>query len=142
MTGRSQQTSQIVRIVQRFLSAFLSANTQNCPAFKSSQENSMRILLLVLTLSLSAFTHHAFSADITMDECNTRVAEMNATLPMALDDITTWISTTCVDQGNDAIQLVYVNHVKDGNAITQTELDAVRPSVLMSWCFGPDLFPL
>ncbi|MGB4248487.1 MAG: hypothetical protein WBJ75_12275 [Pseudohongiellaceae bacterium] len=102
----------------------------------------MRILLLVLTLSLSAFTHHAFSADITMDECNTRVAEMNATLPMALDDITTWISTTCVDQGNDAIQLVYVNHVKDGNAITQTELDAVRPSVLMSWCFGPDLFPL
>lgn len=102
----------------------------------------MRILLLVLSLSLSAFAHQASSADITMADCNTRVAEMNATLPMALDDITTWISTTCVDQGNNAIQLVYVNHVKDGNAITQAELDAVRPSVLMSWCFGPDLFPL
>ena len=102
----------------------------------------MRILLLVLSLSLVTFVPHAFGADITMDECNTRVAEMNATLPMALDNITTWISTTCVDQGNNAIQLVYVNHVKDGNAITQGELDAVRPNVLMSWCFGPDLFPL
>lgn len=102
----------------------------------------MRILLLVLSLALSAFSHHAASAQITMEECNTRVAEMNATLPMELDNITTWISTTCVDQGNNAIQLVYANHVKDGNAITQAELDAVRPNVLMSWCFGPDLFPL
>ncbi|MDP1933192.1 MAG: hypothetical protein Q8L60_17215 [Gammaproteobacteria bacterium] len=102
----------------------------------------MRILLLVLSLPLAILPHYSFSADITMEECNARVAEMNATLPMELDNITSWMQTTCVEQSDGGIQLVYDNDVKDGNSITQAELDAVLPSVLMSWCFGPDLFPL
>lgn len=102
----------------------------------------MRKLLLTLSLVFAFSSHSALSADISMEECNTTVAEFNDSLPMALDDITTWVNTSCVDLGNNAIELVYENSVADGNNITQQELDAVRPSVLMSWCFGPTLGPL
>lgn len=102
----------------------------------------MHKILLTFVLTLAFASHNALSADISMEECNTKVAEFNASLPMALDGITTWINTSCVDLGNNAIELVYENRVTDGNNITQQELDAVRPSVLMSWCFGPTLGPL
>ena len=101
----------------------------------------MRNLLLTLPLVFLS-SHSAMSADITMAECNERVAEFNESLPMALDGITTWVNTSCVDIGSGAIQLIYENRVTDGNQITQQELDAVRPSILMSWCFGPTLSPL
>ena len=99
-------------------------------------------LSLALSLALALPAHKALSATITMEQCNTTVAEFNDSLPMALDDITTWVNTSCVDLGNNAIELIYENRVIDGNNITQQELDAVRPSVLMSWCFGPTLGPL
>lgn len=99
-------------------------------------------LSLALSLFLALVSHNALSAGISMAQCNTTVAEFNDSLPMALDDITTWVNTSCVDLGNGAIGLLYENRVTDGNQITQQELDAVRPSVLMSWCFGPTLGPL
>lgn len=102
----------------------------------------MRKLMLTFFLVFAFASHSALSADISMEECNTTVAEFNESLPMALDDITTWVNTSCVDLGNNAIELVYENSVADGNNITQQELDAVRSSVLMSWCFGPTLGPL
>ena len=102
----------------------------------------MRKLMLTFFLVFAFASHSALSADISMEECNTTVAEFNESLPMALDDITTWVNTSCVDLGNNAIELVYENSVGDGNNITQQELDAVRSSVLMSWCFGPTLGPL
>ena len=102
----------------------------------------MRKLMLILSVVFAFASHSALSADISMEECNTTVAEFNDSLPMALDGITTWVNTSCVDLGNNAIELVYENRVADGNNITQQELDAVRPSVLMSWCFGPTLGPL
>ncbi len=102
----------------------------------------MRKLTLSLSFFLALLSHNAFSAGISMEECNTTVTEFNDSLPMALDDITTWVNTSCVDLGNGDIGLLYENRVTDGNQITQQELDAVRPSVLMSWCFGPTLSPL
>lgn len=102
----------------------------------------MRKLTLSLSFFLALLSHNAFSAGINMEECNTTVTEFNDSLPMALDDITTWVNTSCVDLGNGDIGLLYENRVTDGNQITQQELDAVRPSVLMSWCFGPTLSPL
>lgn len=102
----------------------------------------MRKLTLALPLVLACVSPSALSAGITMEECNAKVAEFNDSLPMALDDITTWVNTSCVDMGGDAIELLYENRVTDGNNITQQQLDAVRPSVLMSWCFGPTLSPL
>lgn len=102
----------------------------------------MHKFTLAFSLVLAFFSHDALSANITMEECNTTVTEFNDSLPVALDDITTWVNTSCVDLGNNAIELVYENRVTDGNNITQQELDAVRPSVLMSWCFGPTLSPL
>lgn len=102
----------------------------------------MRKMIMMLSLLFSFASPLALGADITMEECNTTVAEFNDSLPMALDGITTWVNTSCVDLGNNGIQLVYENRVTDGNNITQQELDAVRPSVLMSWCFGPTLGPL
>lgn len=85
---------------------------------------------------LPGFTH---AAGFTMAECESAVAEMNADLPMDLDDITTWTQTSCRDTGNDTLQLVYDNQVKDGSAITQENLDTVLPTLIMSWCFGPTL---
>jgi hypothetical protein len=102
----------------------------------------MRTLLLILTFLSSTLSQSALAADITMDECNAQIAEMNANLPMQLDGITTWTSTVCVDKGNAVIDLTYVNEVADGNAITQTQLDTVLPSLIASWCFGPTLAPL
>ena len=102
----------------------------------------MRKLTLILSLVLGFASHSALSASITMEECNTAVAEFNDSLPMQLDDITTWVNTSCIDLGNNAIELLYENRVTDGKSITQQQLDAVRPSVLMSWCFGPTLGPL
>jgi len=99
-------------------------------------------LTLAFSLAFTFVSHDALSASITMEECNTKATEFNDSLPMLLDDITTWVNTFCVDLGNNAIELVYENRVADGNNITQQELDAVRPSVLMSWCFGPTLSPL
>lgn len=99
-------------------------------------------LLLTVSFLMCCISNPALSAGISMEECNTTVTEFNDSLPMALDDITTWVNTSCVDLGSDAIGLVYENSVTDGNAITQEQLDAVRPSVLMSWCFGPTLSPL
>jgi hypothetical protein len=98
--------------------------------------------MLTFVLLINLLIPTAWSAGITMEECNTTVAEFNDSLPMQLDGITTWVNTSCVDLGNNEIQLVYENRVTDGNNITQTELDAVLPSVLMSWCFGPTLSPL
>ena len=99
-------------------------------------------LTLSFSLLLALVSHNALSAGISMEECNTTVAEFNDSLPMALDGITTWVNTSCVDMGNDEIGLLYENRVTDGNQITQQQLDEVRPSVLMSWCFGPTLSPL
>lgn len=102
----------------------------------------MRILLLVLSLMISNFPQYSLSAEITMAECNTTIAELNASLPMELDEVTTWVNTTCVDQSNGAIQLVYNNRVKAGNTVTQQNLNAIRPGLIMSWCSGPNLLPL
>ena len=102
----------------------------------------MRMLLLVLTLLTAATAQNALAADITMTQCNENVAELNANLPMQLDGITTWVSTTCEDKGSSVINLVYGNEVADGNAITQAQLDTVLPSLIASWCFGPTLAPL
>lgn len=99
-------------------------------------------ILLALFLSLLATSHAAFSAEISMSECNETTAEFNSSLPMQLDNITTWTNTSCVALVDGAIGLVYENEVQAGNAITQSELDAVRPSLIMSWCFGPTLGPL
>ena len=95
-------------------------------------------LLLPSAPSLAQSNNGGFS----MEECHEAVAPMNANLPMDLDDITTWTQTTCKDTGGDTVQLVYANVVKDGNAITQENLDAVKPSLIMSWCLGPTLAPL
>lgn len=102
----------------------------------------MRILLPFLFLTLLATSSSVFSAEISMDECHKTIAEFNSSLPMQLDNITTWTNTSCVSLGGDAIGLVYENEVQSGNAITQVELDAVRPSLVMSWCLGPNLWPL
>lgn len=102
----------------------------------------MRKLTLTLSLVLGLASHNALSASITMEECNTTVAEFNDSLPMRLDDITTWVKTSCVDLGNNVIELLYENSVTDVNSITQEQLDGVRQSVLMSWCLGPTLSPL
>ena len=102
----------------------------------------MRMLLLVLTLLTTFSGHNALAADITMAQCNEQIAEMNANLPMQLDGITTWVSTECLDKGQSVIDVVYGNQVTDGNAITQTQLDTVLPSLIASWCFGPTLAPL
>ncbi len=102
----------------------------------------MRNLLLLVPLLFSTLPQHALAATITGDECNARVEEMRSTLPMQLDGVTTWVNTTCVNQGNNTLQLVYENEVTDGNDITQANLDTVLESLIMSWCFGPDLSPL
>ena len=82
----------------------------------------MRMLLLVLTLLTAATAQKALAADITMTQCNENVAELNANLPMQLDGITSWVSTTCEDKVSSVINLVYGNEVADGNAITQAHL--------------------
>lgn len=97
-------------------------------------------LMLILPSGLAQAQSN--NGGFSMEECHEAVAEMNANLPMDLDDITTWTQTTCVDTGGDTVQLVYANVVKDGNAITQENLDTVKPSLIMSWCFGPTLGPL
>lgn len=100
------------------------------------------IPVLLSVSSLLPFSEPVHAAKISMAECHSRIDDINANLPMALDNITTWISTTCVDTGNNTIQLIYANEVTDGNAITQANLDSVLESLVMSWCFGPDLIPL
>ena len=103
----------------------------------------MLVLPALLSVSsLFVLPQTAFAATISMAECRERIDDMNANLPMQLDNITTWTSTTCVDTGSDTIQLVYANEVTDGNPITQDNLDSVLESLVMSWCFGPDLIPL
>lgn len=99
----------------------------------------MRTLLIIFATLFSISCH---AAQITMTECNEKVAEINATLPMQLDNITTWVSTTCVEPREGRIQLVYANQVKNGSPISQEQLDMVLDSIVMSWCFGPDLIPL
>src|SRR5690606_29607370 len=95
------------------------------------------VLAFVIALPPSAQ-----AARISMAECNEQVEQMRQNLPMDLDGMTTWTNTTCVDTGNGTIQLVYDNEVKDGNPITQDNLDQILESLVMSWCFGPDLIPL
>ena len=108
----------------------------------SQGEVSMRNFLFLVFVSLMAMSKSVFSTEISMGECNDTVTEFNSSLPMQLDNITTWTNTSCVALGNDEIGLVYENEVKAGNEITQNELDSVRPSLIMSWCFGPTLGPL
>jgi|GEM_PF-426828 len=98
--------------------------------------------VLLSVSSLLVVYEPAHAATISMEECHSRIADINANLPMALDNITTWLSTTCVDTGSNTIQLIYANEVTDGNAIAQENLDTVWESLVMSWCFGPDLIPL
>ena len=100
------------------------------------------VSVLLSVSSLVVVSEPVHAATISMEECHSRIDDINANLPMALDNITTWISTTCVDTGNNTIQLIYANEVTDGNEITQANLDTVLESLVMSWCFGPDLIPL
>ncbi len=102
----------------------------------------MTKLLAILSLSFFALFNTSYAAQITMAQCGAKVAEFNNTLPMQLDNITTWTNTACVQLEENEIGLVYENQVQTGSAITQTELDTVLPSLIMSWCFGPTLGPL
>lgn len=102
----------------------------------------MRIALAATALSLALTMQPSMGAEIMMSECEARVATINETLPMSLDNITTWVKTSCTDLGSNAIGLIYENRVQDGNPITQQDLDNILPSLITSWCFGPVLSPL
>ncbi len=106
----------------------------------------MRTLALSLSLAALLFPVAGLAQSngggYSMQECDAAMVEINADLPMELDTITTWTKTSCKDTGGNTVQLVYENVVKDGNPITQENLDTVLPSILMSWCFGPTLAPL
>ncbi|MES3007495.1 MAG: hypothetical protein V4751_06970 [Pseudomonadota bacterium] len=102
----------------------------------------MRILLPMLSLLVLACPQVGFSAEYTLAECNEKTAELNKELPMALDGVTTWMDTTCVEKDDNTLQIVYVNHITNGNDITQNNLEILRPSLIGSWCTGPNLIPI
>ena len=102
----------------------------------------MRTVLLVISLLISAVPQYSLGAEIAMAECNEKTAELNKELPMALDGVTTWVNTTCVDRGAGSIQIVYANLITNGNDITQSNLEILRPSLIDSWCAGPNLIPI
>lgn len=102
----------------------------------------MRFFTLVISVVLSLGSVSGFGAEFDLAAGKNTGARMNETLPMQLDSITTWTQTSCNELPEKALELVYENSVEDGNAITQTELDSVLPSLIASWCFGPSLEPL
>lgn len=102
----------------------------------------MKMLLPALSLLILAAPQVGLSAEITMAECNEKAAELNKELPMALDGVTTWMNTICVEKDDNTLQIVYVNHITNGNDITQNNLEILRPSLIGSWCAGPNLIPI
>ena len=102
----------------------------------------MRIFFMLVTLGFLFGSQVSVAAQITMPQCIDRVAEINKTLPMDLDNITTWMSTTCASNDDGSLSLIYANSVADGNTVTQEQLDGLLPSLITSWCFGPSLSPL
>lgn len=102
----------------------------------------MRILLPALSLMILACPQVGFSAEYSMTDCNAKTAELNKELPMELDNVTTWINTTCVEKDDKTIQIVYENVIADGNDITQDNLERLRPSMIGTWCTGPNLVPI
>ena len=71
----------------------------------------MKMLLPALSLLILAVPQVGLSAEFTMAQCNEKTAELNKELPMALDGVTTWMNTTCVEKDDNTLQIVYVNHI-------------------------------
>ncbi len=101
----------------------------------------MKLLKLVLAqamLMTFLFGSSSARADLLTD-CNQTASEVNRSTPQVLDNITTLINAVCFRDGG-AVTLSYRNRLSvNPGAVTQANLNNLRPGMVNSWCTDPDM---
>lgn len=101
----------------------------------------MKLLKLVLAQAmLMTFLIGSSSAraDLLTD-CNQTASEVNRSTPQVLDNITTLLNAVCFRDGG-AVTLSYRNRLSvNPGAVTQANLNNLRPGMVNTWCTDPDM---
>ena len=93
---------------------------------------SQALFLALMVGSVSA------RADLLTD-CNQTASEVNRSTPQVLDNITTLLNAICFKDGG-AVTLSYRNRLSvNPGAVTQANLNNLRPGMVNSWCTDPDM---
>lgn len=95
-----------------------------------------KLLPLLITTLIIPNSLLAFSAK----DCQALASEINSTLPMAIDNITTLKTTVCVPNKKKPL-LIYFYDISD-NTITENQIHSLWENVKNFWCTDPQQLDL
>lgn len=95
----------------------------------------------ILTLTLGACASFGARADL-LQECNAIASTINRSTPQQIDQVTKLMNAICVADGR-SVMLIYRNQLGVPNgAVSQSNLDGIRPRMVKAWCTDPDQLTL
>ncbi len=104
------------------------------PFFKPARLAAARAPVAMALLSLASF---AARADL-LQQCNGIASAINRSTPQQIDQVTKLMTSVCVADGR-AVRLIYMNQLGVPNgAVSQGNLDGIRPRMVKAWCTDPD----
>lgn len=90
-------------------------------------------------LALALVTSASFGARADLlQECNGVASTINRSTPQQIDQVTKLMNAICVADGR-GVMLIYRNNLSVPNgAVSQSNLDGIRPRMVKAWCTDPD----
>ena len=97
----------------------------------------MKKILMLITISLCYFSSPAFS-DSTDKLLLDIASEMNKSLPMRIDEVTTWDSSMCLESQNQYMYFYTILSEDSYSDYNSSALKVFYNKVINKFCTGPD----